>query len=75
MKYKIGDEVKLTIIDHAMHTGPSTHGLMFNVYGRVIAQDKVTVTVATWLDVGGNIDDDTESFTIVKKAIIKGRKI
>lgn len=74
MNLKLGQTVRLTIIDHCQGSYPIDGPLTFNVYGEIIEVEKDYVTVAHWIATDGQLNEDTEVI-VVLKAAIKGIKI
>lgn len=67
-KVEVGDEIRATIIDHSA----GDEEMVFVVYGRVAKVRQSTITVDAWgyADENRERDDNVESFTLVKSAII-----
>lgn len=76
MKYTQKDILKIVFLDHCHHTGESPEEpIEFEVYGRFVAEDKVKITLACWLETDGKLDNNSELFTIVKGAIVSIRRL
>lgn len=71
---KLGQEVKLTILDHCLVKGSVADGpMVFDVRGIVTDINKLHVCVAAWTDHFDPLKQDhanVESFTVLKKAIV-----
>lgn len=71
----MGSIVHLTFLDHCMRSGIDGKGpVVCEVFGRVVDQDKTSVTVAAWL-VEETLSDDSETFVILKSAIKKAKAL
>lgn len=77
MKVKVGDIVKVTFLDHCAIQGGDTPlvPLRFETYGRVIVAHKDYLTLATWIDPAGSVDDNTETFVILRSTIEQLRRL
>ena len=73
-KIKVGDEVRVTILDHCMrpYAGKGHKaGLTFNVYGMVIGFKDGCIQVAPWIEASGEVDGNTETFDLVLGAVLQ----
>lgn len=70
---KIGNEVKLRILDHCMGSYDKEEGLpVFEIFGRVLEINDHFVKIGSWTNIEGeDPDNNTESFTIIKAAILE----
>jgi hypothetical protein len=71
VKLKIAQEVRLTILDHAKGPYPMPDAPSFDVYGKIVDINPVTVTVAHWVDPAGQLDTNTELAILLRSAITK----
>ena len=77
MKFTVGDIVQLTFLDHCRRTGFNVNSpaITFEVFGKLLKETKRTYVVGTWVEANGTLDDNTETFTIVKSTITKARRL
>jgi hypothetical protein len=73
MKIKPGMEVKVTLLDHAKHSGMHPGLLTFDVYGKVLAVTKDNIVVASWCYQTNEVDDNVECFSVSRGSIKKVR--
>ncbi len=66
--------VKVTFLDHCSTTGGISEPIKCVLYGVLIHSDKTAHYIASWIS-DGEIDHNTDSHTILKKAVIKLEKI
>jgi len=70
MKIKVGDEVRLTIVDHAMMSYPVEGLPVFNVYGKILEENPEYLVIGHWTEVEDNkADENTEVYVIIRSAI------
>ena len=72
---KLGDEVKVTFLDHCQG---SEDLIECEVFGKIIGQDKKKLTVCSWDIIGQDKATTKENrliFTLIKSAIIKIEEI
>lgn len=69
---KLGQVVHLVFDDHCMGGKPG-EPIVCEVFGRIVEKNEKYVTVASWLEYGGKVDDNSETFTIVRSTIKKVR--
>ena len=67
-KTKLGDILHITFWDHSECDSNESHELLFEVFGRLVAENGVYYKIAIWTDprIGG--DENSEYFGIVKAA-------
>lgn len=75
-KIEIGDVVEVQFLDHAEHGADAqaeVKALNFTVFGRVVEQDRRSLTVETWCytDPAEPRDANVACFTLIKGAILK----
>lgn len=70
---KIGNEVRITIRDHAHHSATDDGDLVFHVYGKVLGIHKEFYVLGSWCYQTNEVDQNVECFTIARGAIKKVR--
>lgn len=75
MKFKHGDIVHLLFWDHCEHDGMPDGLLEVELTGRVVDVGKLHVGIGTWIATDMQQSHNNESFSILKSAIIKARKL
>lgn len=67
-------EYKVTFLDHVLG---GTEAIKCTVYGRLIKEDKVSLTLAYWVAMDGlEVDmDNTEIVTVLKSTILSKTKL
>ena len=68
-KYKKMTPVYIRFWDHAKWTGPNAEPLLCEIVGVYHDEDDVAYKIASWV-CGGELDDNTEQFAIVKSTIV-----
>jgi hypothetical protein len=66
--------VEITFLDHCMNDGVNLAPIPCSVTGTLIGECKDAWYVATWL-ADGQTDQNMESFTILKKVVIKMHRL
>jgi hypothetical protein len=75
-KLKIGSILHLTILDHADKVEDDPPGaLVFEVFGRLVYEDKDSIELQWWGSENGIVDTNTDRVCIVKSAIKKCRRL
>lgn len=75
MKLKLGDIVRLVILDHCDQDANDPEGpLVFEVFGRIVREAKTSYSLQWWGSEDGVVNGDTDMVCILKSAIIK-RKV
>jgi hypothetical protein len=76
VKPKVGDILRLEILDHADKVGGEAPGaLIFEVFGRLVYEDKDSYELQWWGSVDGVVDNNTDRVCIVKSAIKKWKRL
>lgn len=73
---KIGDAVSVIFLDHCERAGDEGHGpMMFEALGRVTEIAKEYVTIAPWISPDGVIDNNTETYVILRSTVKELRRL
>ena len=74
-KIKPGHLVEITFLDHCSRHAEGKTPLQSRAFGILIEETKKCYAIATWIEVDGTLDNNTEMFTIVKGAVTKIRRL
>jgi hypothetical protein len=72
---RVGDAVRLTILDHCKGNDPARAPIEFYVWGRVLRLAEEYVTLAHWQETDGTVDSNTEVSVILRSAVKKVRRL
>lgn len=75
MRAKAGDMVHVRFYDHCKCSGEDPGVITCEVFGRLIASDRLSITVACWLVEDMPLDSNTETFVLLRSAIRKIRRL
>ena len=70
-KSLVGKEVRVTFLDHCMHSDPHMGPMEFYAYGKVVVDAPTYLNVASWISTNPEDMDNVEIFTILKATIIR----